>query len=510
MIVRLIRIIRSSRAGKTAFASYFAFCSATINALVSIPIAVTYLEKDQIGLWTIISQLAAYLLWMDLGVGDAVGRKLAEPIARNDQLEINRWWSVSLGILAFQGLLVLPVALTLWPVWISWFEIKDDLLGDAAWLYIGSAVVAAISIPLRAYPGVLLAQNRFHWVPLAQGVMPLIQVGLFCLLLRAGWGVKSYFVSLFVSQLVGWSIFVTAVYLGPVKLGFSRGGFTRERLGSLFSFSGSIALIGLTQTMVNSLPAVLLGRLGGLAFIPVYGFTSRAPALCINLVKKTSQAFYPALQRFYVDGERERFRAKFGEVSVLVVSMSFVVAGAVIAGNRSVISWLANPDYFAGSMANIWFGLAAVTTPFSRNMMSLLNCSGSMGKSAVVAVARLGVGGGLGWLGYHICGLAGLAAVFALLPMMTIGLYSMIRGAKNCGFRVWEICGRGLRHMLGACLLTVGAGWWVGAGAVERGEIELFGRVTVIPGIREVCVVVFFGVTGGMLTFFQLKRVRAA
>lgn len=509
MMVKLLKIARTSRAGRTALASYFAFGTAALNALISIPIAVAYLERDQIGLWTIVSQFVSYLLWFDLGVGDAVGRKMAEPIAKNDQLEINQWWGLSLGVLGFQALLLAPVAIVLWPLWISWFEIKDGLLSDAAWLYTGSVMVAMISLPLRAYPGVLMAQNRYHWVPLAQGVMPLVQLCLFYLLLRAGWGVKAFFISLLASQIVGWGIFVTAVHVGPVRLGFARSGFTRERLGSLFSLSGSIALIGLSQTVTNSLPAVLLGRFGGLALVPVYGFTGRVPGMCMNLSKKTSQAFYPALQRFYVDGDRDRFLAKFREVSALVVSMSLVVAGVIIAGNRSVISWLASPDYFAGSMANIWFGLAVITAPFSQNMISLLNCSGRMGKSAVVAVGRLGVGAGLGWLGYRQWGLPGLAAVFALLPMFTIGLYAMIRGARNCGFGVWDICGKGIRYMLGAGLLTVVGGWWVGVGAEAHSEVELLGRVTVLPGLREIVVVLVFGVAGVVMTLSQLRRIRA-
>lgn len=64
-------------ASKNAAASYLAFASSALWGLASIPLAVTYLKPEQIGLWAIVNALLGYLAWADLGIGPAIGRIMA-------------------------------------------------------------------------------------------------------------------------------------------------------------------------------------------------------------------------------------------------------------------------------------------------------------------------------------------------------------------------------------------------------------------------------------------------
>ena len=508
-MISLNRLTRS-KAARNAAASYFAFFSTASCGLLTIPLAVAFLAKEQIGLWTIIGQVVGYLLWLDLGVGDAIGRKIAEPIAKGDQEEVNRWWSLAIGVLGIQGAVLLVAALGIWPFWKLWFKIPPALFDEAAWLFIGSMAVAAVAMPLRAYPGILMAQHRFHWVSVTQGVMPWIQLGVFYLLLHQGLGVKAYFFSLLSSQLAGWGIFILAVHNGPDRFRLTRSAFTRARLTSLFSYSGSVAVMGLAQSIFQSLPALLLGRLGGIAMIPIYGFTNRVPGLAMSLARRTTHAFYPALQRYYVTGERDRFIAKYREVNLLTIAIGMIIAAAVLGFNRSIIAWLAGADFFAGGHTNLWFAILVIIMPFTSCLTNLLQFSGSLGKTALVVLGPLILGSLLAWPAFSTWGMAGLAATFTLIPLVTTAPYALIRGSRNCDEDPWKLCGNGIICLFASCVLCALLGWWIATDDTPQIKLMLFGRSTFQPTIRELVATLLIATMGAALCLRQIKRIRMA
>jgi len=508
--LRIFRRLGSSRAARNAGASYLAFVSTSLCALVSIPITVHYLDKEQIGLWTIVYTIVNYLMWMDFGVGDATGRKIADSIAVRDQAEMNRWWTASLTILVLLGAIMIGLALTLSPFLPQLLNVKGSLVGDALWLFWGAAIVAGVGMPFRAYPGILLAQERFHWVPLVQALIPWIQVGCFVWLLHHGQGIRSYFWSLSLSQVMGWAVFVYQVHSGPDRFRMDFRGLTRVRLHSLFSYSGSIALTGISATILNSLPSMMLARMGGLGIVPVYNFSNRGPGMLNNLVGRTSHAFYPNLQKLHITGERDRFRAKYREVNQLAVAISLIAAGAVLAGNRSLITWLAGAGFYAGAWTNTWFAVGVIILPLIGGFMNLLQFSGAMGKVAWMTVAQVGFGVGLGWLGYRWFALPGLAAAFVVLPAILQGPYALIRGARNCGFQPLDLSRNAMTTAALAVMAVLLAGGLIAHDTTIPTPITLFTRVTSLPTLLEWIVGFSFALPGCLLAFHHLKRIKNA
>ena len=118
-----LKRLTESRAALNAAASYFAFFSTAAYGFLSIPLVVRYLDKEEIGLWAIVSQAVGYLLWMDLGIGVAAGRKLAEAVANEDRIELDSWWTTICTALTVLGLLLLIVGMALIPGFIHFFNV---------------------------------------------------------------------------------------------------------------------------------------------------------------------------------------------------------------------------------------------------------------------------------------------------------------------------------------------------------------------------------------------------
>jgi O-antigen/teichoic acid export membrane protein len=501
--------LKNSRAAKNAGASYLAFVSTTLCGLFSIPVAVHYLTKEEIGLWSTMHAIVGYLLWLDLGIGDATGRKMADAVANDDRTEINRWWTLSVGILTIQGVALLVVGTALAAILPTLLGFAGGPLASTAFsLFLGLAVVSAFSMPFRVYPGILLAQERFHWVPITQAYMPWIQFGVFWFLLSRGCGVFGYMWGLAAAQISAWIQYSLQIHVFSISPRPDFNGFKRKRFNDLFAFSSNLAFFGVSRAILSSIPAIILTRFGGLALVPVYNFTGRAPGMITSIAQRTNHAFLPNLQRLYISGDRDRFRNKYREVNQLTVWISLGIASVVLAFNRPLISWLANSDFFAGHWTNLWLACGCLVVPFSGNIFSLLQYSGNMGKSGVFTLAQIVVAAPLGWLALRQCGLPGVAAVFVFLPLVIQTPYGWIRGARNCGFSGWDLCGRASISFAISIAMVLIAGAWIASGPASGHPIEILGRATSMPTIRELAAGITLGTVAIAMTFSRLKFIQ--
>jgi O-antigen/teichoic acid export membrane protein len=445
--------LRYSTAARTGAASYIAFASTSIWGLATIPLAVSFLDKEELGLWTVINAFLSYLAWMDLGVGGATGRLMAKAVASRDQTEINCWWTTTRAVLSAQGLILVCAGMLLIPVFISLLAIPGHLASEAWMLMAGGILLTALSLPLRGVAGLLTAQNRFYWVPVIQIFLPWCNFLVFFILLKSGWGLKSYIIAMGSTHVLNWISYNILVKTGPDRPHFDRAGLQWPRLKRLFGFSANITVMGLVETLMRSMPAMLITRLGGLPMVPIYNFSWKGASLGGNLMSRTYQSFYPSMQRMYVTGNSNAFQIKHEQVGFLTLGMSMLMASAVIVGNPVVVQLLAGGDFYIGSTANAWFAISMITLPMTGLFRCLLPISGNYGKNALVSVLKLIIACVFSIGMWRWFGMTGVAASFAIAPIVT-GTYCYYRGNKNCGFKPHQLSSNVAAAALAAALLT--------------------------------------------------------
>lgn len=436
----LLRRLRQSPASRTAAASYIAFASTAIWGLVTIPIAVAFFKPAELGLWTVVNVFLGYLMWMDLGVGPATGRLMADAVARREQVEINRWWTATRSILFLQAGIVIATGLTLSPFILKLLNIPSSLMSDAFWLIIGGVLVTGFSLPMRGIPGLLTAQNRFYWVPCIQIVTPWINLVTFFILLRMGYGLKAYIWAMAVSQTITWMGYAVVIRIGPDHPRIDFKGFERARLGKIFKLSLNMSVSGFSDTLLQSLPAVLIARLGGLTVVPMYNFSWKGPMNASSLVYRTYQSFYPSLQRAYVAGRHDEFLNKHRLAGELTLGGCLIAAGIVLALNNLIVNVLAGGGYFAGPAVNTAFALAMITIPMSGLFRILLPISGNLGKIALISLMQIVLFMAAAAILWQPYGLTGVAFAFAFTPLFK-GAYGYFRGTANCGYKIHSVSG---------------------------------------------------------------------
>lgn len=490
-----LKRLKQSKAARNAAASGFNFISIALVAFLSIPIAVHFLEREEIGLWAVVNQIVHYLLWMDLGIGSATGRKMADAIAKNDHPEINQWWTAALFALLVQGAVVVLVGISLMPSVLELFKVPIPRMNDATDLLVGSVILTGISFPMKGVPGLMIAQNRFYWIPLIQGLAPWFSLGVFAFLLNHGYGIRSYLWGMALAQLITWIAFSVLVHTSQQKPCWDSRGLKGGRFRSLFGFSLNLSGIALINAVISSIPAMLIsraGNIGGLGVIPQYNFTTKGPIMISNLVQRMNHSFYPGLQRLYVDGERDQFKFKFKQIGLLCVSFSLIAAGAVLTGTRLLVEILAGPEFYGGSSMTLWLAVGVVCIPLAALFQTLRQIAGSMGKTLLFSTLKLVVAIIAAFPCYRHFGLAGLAAVFMLVPLIDVG-YGYFRGAISSGFQPSELSGKIMVTGLGALLLVLLVGG-IGLYFPSIGmPVGLRSKIVHLPGWSE-CI------SGGVLS----------
>ena len=474
------RRLLSGNASRTALASYFAFFSAAVCGLISIPVAVAYLDKPALGLWAVINAAVTYLLWMDLGVGEATGRKMADAVADSDQVEINRWWTTTRVVLLVQGLLVACCGILLLEPFLRFFEVPDWQRSEAAWLFCGTAATAGLSMPLRGVPGLMVAQQRAYWTGVWQGASPWVNLLAFYAFLRMGWGLTAYLASMLITQGATWLYYAVLIRTGPQVPRWDFGGITKGRISSLFRFSMSLSLMGIIDSFASTLPTLVLGRYGGLAQVPIYTFTSKFPVLIVSLVNRTIWAFYPGFLRDYVSRGAVGVPVKHLAVTLIVTAFGLVCAGGVLVFNETLVTLLAGRDFYAGPLVSALFVATILIEPGCHLFRFLIHLSGSAGYSSVVAAINLAVVTVLAVVGYKWFGLPGLAGVGLLLPL-PLAVYGLVHGARTCGLAAGSLSMVGPILAFAGVVFIVLAGWVLQQLAPRAQAITLFDREFVLP-----------------------------
>ena len=75
---------RSKRFVTNLVSSYATIGINILYTVVSIPLALHYLDKEEFGLWVLVTQMAGYLMLLEFGMSGSVARSLSD---HKDEIE---------------------------------------------------------------------------------------------------------------------------------------------------------------------------------------------------------------------------------------------------------------------------------------------------------------------------------------------------------------------------------------------------------------------------------------
>ena len=320
---------RSNRFITGLLSSYAAIGVNILFTLASVPLALHYLDKEEFGLWALVTQLSGYLMLLEFGMSGSVARSLSD---HKDQIEDGIYGSIlrtGARVFAIQGVLVALLGLA-----VAWFAVPflglpSRLQQPFTILMAAQAVLSGFRLSLGALGSPLWCHQRLDLSNLASSVSLFSTFAALWAGFHFGW----HFYSLSISTAVGSLLGSLLIYYFCRRLGFypsdeNRGRFDPLLFRELFRFGGGLFMMNLGAQLASTSQVVIISRMLGMEAAAVWSISTKIFGFAQQFVSRVLDSSAGGLAEMVVRKESNQLKKRFHDL----VSISAMMAVAASAG----------------------------------------------------------------------------------------------------------------------------------------------------------------------------------
>jgi O-antigen/teichoic acid export membrane protein len=311
------------------------------------PYVVSRLGDRHFGLWALMASLTGYYSLLDLGVSQAVSRYVAQAIGGGRREDISGVVTNALALLcglAIVSLLVTGALLAFLPV-----LAPADILTPARTLLLIVGLEFAVTLPLRAYHGILAANLRFDALSVIEACRSILRAVLIYVLLSRH-PAPAVGVLLVAVTTSGASILrYTAILLLVLRLypesRVSRRQLSADGVRKMFHFSKYVILAQLGDLARFRVGALIISGTLGLARLTMYSIAVRIVDFFVQIITAATGAVRPLFSRYEGAGDLNAIREKYLTALRFSSILSVSLGAAIVLLGREFIIWWMSPDY---------------------------------------------------------------------------------------------------------------------------------------------------------------------
>lgn len=332
------------------------YLSAVVLALcnlVSIPVALHVLSKEEFGTAAAVVQIAAFSGIFHLGVGPSVARFVTDWRTSSDEAGYASFLRTVWNLHFFQAAVLIIAGFALLKPIRALFDIPDALQPGFSILYtvsIGIAACATLLIPLNQ---ILYSHQRIDLINFIGIAALLLQTVSLLISLISGFGLLSYGLSavtgFLTSSLLTTFLIVRERLLPNLRLG--RSSFSEGK--KLLDFSWRVALVMIAQQFLVFAPALLVSRCFGIAALADWTVGTKLFQMMQQFVLRVPNASEPALWEMHALGERRGLELRLSQMVRLTCIFAAAFAGCLIIGNASFVSFWTGGSVVWNSMIDV-------------------------------------------------------------------------------------------------------------------------------------------------------------
>jgi len=358
-MARLRRLFHSVASGYAVLGANIIF------SLAQVPLALSFLNKAEFGLWALAFQLGTYLQLVDFGMSASVSRLLIDHKHEPNAGAYGSIIKTGFLVLIVQGLLVMIVGGAFAFEFSQWLNIPTQLLPAFRLLMIGLCAMLAITFFTKIFSHILTAYQRFDLINYSQ-------IGLFAINYLVQWlcfhhGLGVF--SILYGNAAGWiltSAFtgIACIYLHLFPAVGHWGQATRDRFREIFSYGKDVFWVALGSQLIVASQTIIVTRSLGLDAAAIWSVCTRTYTLLSQLTWRIFDYAGPALAEMIVFKEKARLYSRLK--SLVVVSTSLAVVGGTLFAisnqpfvaiwTHGKIGWPRHNDVFLG----LWLVLSTI------------------------------------------------------------------------------------------------------------------------------------------------------
>jgi len=322
----------------------------TLVGLVSVPITIGYLGKEQYGLWVAVNSLVPWVSLFDMGLVAGLVIALSEAHGRDDHAAARGYFSTAFfTLLCVSSVLLVGIFVILpWVDWARFFDVPPSL--PASTTRAGLAVAlgfALLMLPLGTLPQACAAYQRSYGWTAVTALAALLSLAL----LLAATGLDLSFP--FVVGAAGGAGFLAALAGAAYFLGrrfpWLRPSTSQVSLRSLRRLLASAVPLYVLQIgglLVNQSQRPILASRAGLATVAEYDLLMRLFVMSTTIITVSTTSFIPAFRESHERGDVAWMRRTFWRLVAIRLGLAALVCAAfLLLGNPLLRIWLRRADF---------------------------------------------------------------------------------------------------------------------------------------------------------------------
>lgn len=390
-----------------------------IIGLIVTPIVLSYLGKDEYGIWIIIGSFLGYMGLMDFGITGSV----TQLIAKSDNVEkvkkINSIVNNSFFLQVIIGLTIIVLGIVFSFFFPEWFEIHPDSK-DTAWMaFLLATIGYGISFPPKTLKGLIRGKQQIALLVWLEFFLFVLTTALNLWMLHLGLGLLALPIGTIMVRLLSYAVFFKMAKRTFPALHLSIRYFKWQEAKGIFSVS-SIWFIGaMSAVVIYSSDTIIIGSVIGTGVVTVYALTYRLSEFLREFIYTIGGTAMPGLGQLAGQGEINKIKNIFFTMFPLIMNITFAAVLFILLFNEAFVALWVGEELYGGNDLNTIFALTLLTTvvfhSFSVVLSSGLNLKAVAISRSLEAILNILISL---WL-VHDLGIIGVALGTVIASLMT-------------------------------------------------------------------------------------------
>jgi O-antigen/teichoic acid export membrane protein len=335
--------------------------------LFTVPLALSYLGKEQFGLWAVVTSLIAWTSLFDFGIVNSLVNALSEAHGRNNREEAKSYVSTAFFILLAVSC-GLGIVLALCARWISWsslLAVRAQIpQSTVMWTVVAAFACVLAGLPLTIVRQIYAGFQKSYIGNLFNVLGAILTLAFLILVIHS----KSSLPAMVLAfagppVLVGVSNLVYLVRKEMPWIAPALSQVSRKALRRLLATSTPLFLFQIGSLLVNETQLIVLAHVTSLQTVSECSIVWRLSVTLSSLVGLGTSAFVPAFREAHERGDGIWMRAGFRRMLFLRMLIACGIALILIwSGNSLLHFWLRRRDFTFPAALWIIQALTVVST----------------------------------------------------------------------------------------------------------------------------------------------------
>ena len=305
------------------------------------PFIVHELGAAPYGLWVLVASVVAYGNLLDLGVGAAVTKYVADLLARERPDEASAVIATALAMYCVLGVFVIAATVPFAVAFPDLFSIPPGQRDDARWVVLLTGGALAFQLPATTALAVVRGLHRFDLLNVISVGATLVQAGATVVVLLLGGGVVGLAAINLPLAVLTQIPMVLVIRRTAPSLRFGLRGARRGLVREVASFSASLAVSNGAGIVKFKTDEIVIASSLPLATVAPYALARRLSEIPTLLAYQFVRIIFPLASGLHATGDAARLRALYvGSTRVALALFVPIALGLVVLVEPFLTAWV--------------------------------------------------------------------------------------------------------------------------------------------------------------------------